>query len=82
MALSTYDRNPSQRNTGIFGYTIPHKDFLVVKRHIKDRSTRGKIIKQFVTKTEADDYLDWLKTCGGPNTEAEFHTWVVAKEDY
>tara|TARA_R110000822_G_scaffold27003_1_gene81001 strand:- start:438 stop:647 length:210 start_codon:yes stop_codon:yes gene_type:complete len=68
--------------SGLKGYLVAHKEWLVVIRQKINTRSKGVIRKQFNTKQEALDYLGWMRTCGNPKTQNDYQSWVIPKEDW
>lgn len=63
------------------GYTVAHKDFLVVMRSILDRSGRGVIVKQFDTKKEAQNHVTDIYSSMEERADA-YWIWVIPKDEW
>ena len=72
----------SQTENGLKGYTVAHQNWLVVIREARNTSSRGVIMKQFDTKHEAVEYLEWMRTCGDPKKQDDYQSWVIPREDW
>ena len=64
------------------GYLVAHKEWLVVVREARRTYDKGIIRKQFDTKKEAVDYLNWMRACGDPKTQDDYQSWVIPKEQW
>lgn len=63
------------------GYTVAHKEYVVVMRSALDRCGRGVIVKQFDTKKEAQNHVIDIND-NLQERAKDYWIWVIPKDEW